>query len=204
MQASRFLNLAFVAVVVGCSVLAYAQDEKPQERPMQKEEARPEPRPETTPEPKQDESKPSKQDKQEAKQDKQEAKQDEKQDQKESHDAMKPQEQERRDQPMDRAQPRSQDSGAVAGNARPAGKGGHNPDDKFRAHFGRGHTFTARTVIVQGRPQFQYGGYNFELVDPWPAGWAYTDDCYIDYFDGEYFLFDLLHPGVRVAVFVVM
>jgi hypothetical protein len=42
------------------------------------------------------------------------------------------------------------------------------------------------------------------LVDAWPAGWAYTDDCYIDYIDGEYFLFDLLHPGVRIAVFVVM
>ncbi len=81
---------------------------------------------------------------------------------------------------------------------------GHIPDDKFRAHFGRGHTFTARTVIVQGQPQFQYGGYSFQLVDAWPVGWAYTDECYIDYIDGEYFLFDLLHPGVRVAVFVVM
>jgi hypothetical protein len=59
-------------------------------------------------------------------------------------------------------------------------------------------------VIVQGQPQFQYSGYNFQLVDAWPEGWEYTDDCYIDYLDGEYFLFDLLHPGVRIAVFVVM
>jgi hypothetical protein len=59
-------------------------------------------------------------------------------------------------------------------------------------------------VIVQGRPQFQYGGYNFELVDAWPADWAYTDDCYIDYIDGDYYLIDLLHPGIRLAVFVVM
>jgi hypothetical protein len=91
-----------------------------------------------------------------------------------------------------------------AENARPAGKSGHIPDDKFKAHFGRSHTFTARTVIVQGQPHFQYGGYSFQLVDAWPVGWAYTDDCYIDYIDGEYFLFDLLHPGVRVAIFVVM
>jgi hypothetical protein len=91
-----------------------------------------------------------------------------------------------------------------AEHARPAGKSAHIPDDKFRAHFGHGHTFTARTVIVEGRPQFQYGGYSFQFVDAWPVGWAYTDDCYIDYIDGEYFLFDLLHPGVRVAVFVVM
>jgi hypothetical protein len=42
------------------------------------------------------------------------------------------------------------------------------------------------------------------FVDAWPAGWGYTDDCYIDYVDGEYFLFDVLHPGVRNAVTVVL
>jgi hypothetical protein len=41
-------------------------------------------------------------------------------------------------------------------------------------------------------------------VDPWPVGWGYGDDCYIDYIDGEYFLFDLLHPGVRIAIIVVL
>jgi hypothetical protein len=85
-----------------------------------------------------------------------------------------------------------------------AGKGAHIPDDKFRAHFGRQHTFVvSRPVIVEGQPRFQYASYWFEIVDPWPVGWAYTDSCYIDFIDGEYFLFDLLHPGMRVAVFVV-
>jgi len=82
---------------------------------------------------------------------------------------------------------------------------GHIPDDKFRAHFGRQHTLVInRPVVVEGQPRFQYGGYWFNIVDAWPAGWAYTDQCYIDYIDGEYFLFDLLHPGVRVAIFVVL
>jgi hypothetical protein len=199
MRASRFLKLTILSVLVGCSVLVYAQDEKPQDKPTQKEEAKPEP--------KQDQSKPLKQDKQEPKQDKQdkeEVKQDQKQEQKESHDQMKPQGQERPEQQMERAQPQAQGHPEKAGNARPAGKGGHIPDDKFHANFGRSHTFSARTVIVQGQPQFQYSGYSFQLVDAWPEGWAYTDDCYIDYIDGEYFLIDLLHPGVRVAVFVVM
>jgi hypothetical protein len=85
-----------------------------------------------------------------------------------------------------------------------AGKGAHIPDDKFRAHFGRKHTFVvSRPVIVEGQPRFRYASYWFEIVDPWPVGWAYTDSCYIDFIDGEYFLFDLLHPGVRVVVFVV-
>lgn len=85
-----------------------------------------------------------------------------------------------------------------------AAKSAHIPDDKFRAHFGRQHTFVvSRPVIVEGQPRFQYAGYWFEIVDPWPVGWAYTDSCYIDFIDGEYFLFDVLHPGVQIAVFVV-
>lgn len=85
------------------------------------------------------------------------------------------------------------------------GKGRHIPDDKFRAHFGRAHTVVIhQPVIVEGQPRFQFGGYWFVISDPWPADWAYTDQCYIDYVDGDYFLFDLLHPGVRVALFVVM
>src|SRR5271166_4987440 len=86
-----------------------------------------------------------------------------------------------------------------------AGQHGRIPDDKFRSHFGRQHTFAvSRITVVEGQRRFQYGGYWFTLVDTWPAGWAYTDDCYIDYIDGEYFLFDLLHPGVRIAIVVVL
>jgi len=84
-------------------------------------------------------------------------------------------------------------------------RGGHIPDDKFRGSFGREHHFAIhQATTVQGQPGFEYGGYSFILADGWPAGWAYTDDCYVDYIDGEYFLFDLLHPGVRIALIVVM
>jgi hypothetical protein len=57
---------------------------------------------------------------------------------------------------------------------------------------------------TSGQPRFQSGGYWFVIAEPWPVGWAYTDQCYIDYVDGEYFLFDLLHPGVRLAITVVL
>jgi hypothetical protein len=90
--------------------------------------------------------------------------------------------------------------------AQPAnGKSGHIPDKDFKTHFGRQHTVVInQPVIVEGQPRFQYSGYWFSFSDPWPAGWAYSDSCYIDYVDGEYFLFDLLHPGVRIALIVVV
>lgn len=79
------------------------------------------------------------------------------------------------------------------------------PDDKFRANFGREHRFKVqRTQVINvSQPVVVYGGYNFQLVDAWPADWGFEDDCYIDYIDGEYFLFNVMHPGVRIAVFVV-
>jgi hypothetical protein len=79
------------------------------------------------------------------------------------------------------------------------------PDDKFRAHFGHDHHFRpGRPVIVDNEPRFQYSGYWFQFADPWPAGWSYDDDCYIDYVDDGYYLFDPVHPGVRIAVTVIL
>ncbi len=197
MRTFRFLNLAILSVLVGSAALVFAQEEKPQEDKARQEEAKPQP--------KQDEAKPSRpEEAKPSRPDKQEPKQDENRGQEQSHEQALPDRQEHPEMQGDHTRQGQEHPEQHADNDRRAGKGGHIPDDKFRAHFGREHHFSARTVIVSGQPQFQYGGYSFELVDAWPAGWAYTDDCYIDYIDGEYFLFDLLHPGVRVAVFVVM
>jgi Ni/Co efflux regulator RcnB len=77
-------------------------------------------------------------------------------------------------------------------------------EEHFRRRFGREHHFAVRHVtVVEGRPRFAYGGYRFAIVQPWPVGWAYADDVYIDLIDGEYYLFNLRHPGVRVAVEVL-
>ena len=75
----------------------------------------------------------------------------------------------------------------------------------FRAHFGREHRFhPGRMQVYEGRPQFNYGGYVFELVEPWPQDWAYDeDDYYIDYADGEYWLYSYDHPGVRLELIIV-
>jgi DNA mismatch repair ATPase MutL len=196
MRALRFLNVAILSALVGGTALLYAQDEKQEEKPARQEDSKPQP--------KQDEAKPAHKDEAKPARPEQEKQDPKREDQ--SRDQMRPEGQEHPDQRMEHARPETQEQGhpEQAQRARPAGKGGHIPDDRFRAHFGNGHHFRAQGVIMQGQSQFQYGGYTFQLVDAWPVGWAYTDDCYIDYIDGEYFLFDLLHPGIRIAIVVVL
>ena len=177
MKLTTAVRIFLLTSLLGGSALIYAQDQQTDSKPP-KEEPRPEatqPAHEEAAAPRQDEVKPPKQD-----------------DVKPSKDEDKPAKEEAK--PSKQAQAQGADS-----------QHGRIPDDKFRAHFGRQHTLVInKTTIVNGQPRFQYSGYWFTIVDPWPVGWAYTDQCYIDYIDGEYFLFDLLHPGVRVAITIAM
>jgi len=81
------------------------------------------------------------------------------------------------------------------------------PEDRFRAHFGRGHWFRvyrSPIIVVDGFPRFQYEGFWFSLVDPWPEYWASnwyeTDDVYVDYVNDGYYMYNRRHPGVAIAV----
>ncbi len=51
---------------------------------------------------------------------------------------------------------------------------------------------------------FRYGGYWFGLAEPWPEGWYYTDNVYLDYADGGYYLYNPYYPGVRLEIIVVL
>jgi hypothetical protein len=232
MRALRFVNLAILSVLVGSTALVYAQEEKPQEEKPRQEETKPanqdtrgekqdqkpgqeqsaKPQGQEHPAMQNDKTKPANQDTHGQKQD-QRTEEPSARPQGQEHPAMqndktKPVNQdtrgEKQDQQRGQEQPQMQNNRNQQMHSDNGRKGGHIPDDRFRAQFGREHHFNARSVIVQGRPQFQYGGYNFELVDAWPSDWAYTDDCYVDYIDGQYYLIDLVHPGIRLAVFVVM
>jgi len=140
----------------------------------------------------------------------------------ESHPEARPQEQtrpeERRDEHANRPQEQSRPEGQVRQENRgeqgqrvagEQGRGQHRgqriPDDRFRSSFGREHHFHVERarIINQAQPEFVYSGYTFELADPWPAEWSYDDDCYIDYVDGDYYLYDAYHPGIRILVFVI-
>ena len=82
---------------------------------------------------------------------------------------------------------------------------GRIPDDRFHANFGREHNFhMGNPVLVGGYSRFQYGGFWFGFVQPWPSGWYYTDDVYIDYVDGDYYMYNPYYPGTRFSISVVL
>jgi hypothetical protein len=114
----------------------------------------------------------------------------------------KPTQQSQRAGQQREAKPAQQRAGAQQGNrGQSAGSHGSIPEARFRSNFGRGHTFHVnRGEFANGSGRFQYGGYWFNVVDPWPVGWLYTDDVYVDYLNGGYFLCDPLHPGVYISI----
>src|SRR5580704_10241779 len=82
---------------------------------------------------------------------------------------------------------------------------GRIPDDRFRANFGAEHVFVINEpVMVGGFSRFQYGGFWFGFENPWPDGWYYTDNVYVDYVDGGYYLCNPYYPGVHVCISVVI
>jgi len=187
------LSMFLATFLLGTTALIQAQDQRDEAKP-----AEPDNHPEAAkpskdePGPRSEEAKPSKQNEDKP------AKQDDAKSRQREDDAKPQAEGEAR-------QGQSNEQSMEGAQSTGGRRGGRIPDDKFRASFGRQHTFAiGHPNRVQGRPTFQYGGYSFTLVDAWPADWAYTDECYIDYIDGEYFLFDLAHPGVQLAIVVVL
>jgi hypothetical protein len=94
-----------------------------------------------------------------------------------------------------------QQNKAQASNANSGAKGQRIPPQKFQASFGSQHQFRVHR-LEDGR-RFQYGGYWFEMVEVWPAGWSYDDECYIDEDGDDYYLVDAFHPDARVMIIVV-
>jgi hypothetical protein len=79
------------------------------------------------------------------------------------------------------------------------------PDAQFSANFGEQHTFVInQPTMVGGFSRFQYGGFWFGFVQPWPAEWYYTDNVYVVFTDGGYYLCNPYYPGALVSISVVI
>ncbi len=92
--------------------------------------------------------------------------------------------------------------------AQRGGYGGYYiPQNSFNLYFGSQHFFRIGVLPVMylGYPRFEYGGYSFLMVDPYPEYWSdnwyASDEMYIDYEDG-YYLHDQRYPDVRLAVMI--
>jgi hypothetical protein len=84
-----------------------------------------------------------------------------------------------------------------------AGNRGQIPADKYKANFGREHTFrVSQNDFSSGR--FQYGGYWFGFGGAWPSNWLYTQNVYVIEIDGMYYLCNPMYPGVNLAISVTL
>ena len=92
-------------------------------------------------------------------------------------------------------------------------RGGYNgyriPYDRYRGHFGPNHWFRIHRYPMElygGYPRFQYGGFWFGFMDPWPEYWSDdwydNDDVYIVYSDDGYYLYNRRYPRDRIAITV--
>jgi hypothetical protein len=219
------LSTAALLLLLGSTANAYARQEQ------HEQEAKPENKPEAKPA-KQEAAKPEKQ--QEAKPAKQEAAKPEKQQEARpaKQEETKPAKQEQTNQakqesakPERQQEAKGQPEQAKSNNRQHAQRSPDEekrqravpalrlsvrgsariPDDRFRANFGHEHVFViSQPEMVGGYSRFQYGGFWFGFVQPWPEGWYYTDDVYVDYVDGEYYLYNPYYPDTRVSISVVL
>jgi len=92
--------------------------------------------------------------------------------------------------------------------AQPAQRAGGNgagriPDDRYRANFGREHSFRVSEGDYRSH-RFQYGGYWFGFEGVWPSNWLYTQNVFVIEIDGMYYLCNPMYPGVNIALDVTL
>jgi hypothetical protein len=110
---------------------------------------------------------------------------------------------ERNAKPEERNAKQPQKEGKPGEPAQRAGgnRNGRIPDDRYKANFGREHTFHVSQGDY-GNRRFQYGGYSFGFVGAWPTNWLYTQNVYVIEIDGVYYLCNPMYPGVNIALSV--
>lgn len=197
-QPMKFILSSMLALAIAGSPLRTQEpddkekpkQEEPKKQPQPKEKPAQEPDDKPKPHPKQEPAPPPKQ----QKPDETRQQPDEKERQKQQQEQSK----------RDKNQP-PQEQTTPENNRRQQASGKHQqiPPEKFHASFGREHHFRVARGGGESSRRFQSGGYWFEVVDAWPAGWSYDDDCYIEEDGDDYYLVDLVHPEIRVLVMVV-
>jgi hypothetical protein len=228
MKAPGIIGITALFVLLGATLPAFAQEEHHEEaaKPEKQQEAKPAQQEEKAKPAKQEEqAKPEKQQEQaKGQQEQQQKKQEQANSTKQEEQKQAKGQQEQQQKQQQAKQVKQEEGGNAAGqqhaqrtpaeekrqHAEPAlrlsARGeGRIPDERFRSNFGREHEFRIESPrLVDGYSRFQYGGFWFGFVQPWPVAWYYTDDVYVDFIDGGYYLCNPYYPGDRVAISVVL
>jgi len=207
-------------LVLGIATPAEARQEKPENQeekakpekqeqakaPKQEQEARPEKQQEAKAPKQEQQAKPEKQEQARAPKQEREAKPAKQQEQAKGQQEQQQHQQQAAFSQRPQRTPQAEATQRAQPELRLSARGsGRIPDERFRSNFGRDHEFRiGNPVLVGGYSRFQYGGYWFGFVEQWPVGWYYTDDVYIDYVDGGYYMYDPYYPGARFAISVVL
>ena len=164
------------------------QEQKKQPEPKARPAQEPDDKPKPKPKPKQEPAPPPKQQKPEEKQ----QQPDEKERQKQQKEQAK----------KEKNRPGQQPTAPEDNRKQASGKGQRIPQERFRDNFGREHHFRVARSGGDNR-RFRYSGDWFEVVEVWPAGWSFDDDCYIEQDGDDYYLVDVVRPEIRVLVIEV-
>jgi outer membrane biosynthesis protein TonB len=207
MKAIGIISAATLALLLGIAASGYAEQEKQGEKqrePEKQAEPAKQPKPQQQHVQQQKQAKPEQQHVQQQKQAKPEQQQVQQQkqakpeqqhvqQQQQQHAQQQKQQDQNKQQQQHAQQQKQQDQRAGAHG------GGRIPEDRFRAHFGRQHTFHVSQADYRGH-RFHYGGYWFGFVDPWPSNWLYTQNVYVVDMNGVYYLCNPMYPGVNIAL----
>jgi len=193
-------STAVLCLLLGIAAPTYAQDQHDQQQEQKDKPAEKKAPEEKTAKP---EEKAAQQQDKNAKQEEKNTQQENKNNQQEQRNAQ--QENKNNQQEQKSAQQQDKNNQQQQKNAQQAQRnsgnhGGRIPDDRFRANFGREHSFHVSRDDYSRDRRFQYGGYSFGFVDAWPSNWLYTEDVYVVEIDGVYYLCNASYPGINVTL----
>jgi len=198
------ISTAVLSLTLGVGIPAYAQQEQHDQQEENKDKPAQDKEKKAQPAKRQQDKNNAQEGKnaqQQDKNNKQEEKSAQQQDKNTKQEEKNAQQQDRNNQQEQRnaQQQHAQPVQHAGGNA-----GGRIPDDRYRANFGQEHRFHVNQGDYDRDRRFQYGGYWFGFVDPWPSNWLYTQDVFVVEIDGVYYLCNASYPGVNIALSVTL
>ena len=174
MKLAGMIGTGILSLTLGATALAYPQ----QEQHDQQEENKDRPA----------------QEREKKAQPEQSAKPDEKNARQEEKKSARPEEKNGQEQHAQQSRPEQKEEHAG---------GGRIPADRYKASFGREHSFRVSENDYRNH-RFQYGGYWFGFQSVWPRNWLYTQDVYVVEINGVYYLCNASYPGVNLMLDVTL